>query len=175
MLKEYQRSTLAAVGVTSIYWSFDPLMAKNAYFNINRLGATIVEYVPDMYGMTASPLHLGMPTDRLIVRLDTSAPGGSPVMLSVDAGLPILTPAPGREDNLLMIGELTPPTVLLEMPTEILDVLERSPAAAQMWRFAVRDNFRWALRRGYSVAGVYRNPNVDRAFYVLARGTATTD
>jgi predicted GNAT superfamily acetyltransferase len=171
MLKEYQRSALATLGVTRIFWSFDPLMAKNAHFNINRLGATVVEYMPDMYGTTASPLHLGMATDRLIVRLDTAAPPRSPSGIASDHGLPILTPFPRLNDVTLSVGDWTPDVVLIEMPTEVLDVLERAPVSAQTWRLAVRDHFRWALKRGYSVTGVYRNTSTDRAFYVLSRGT----
>ncbi len=94
MLKEYQRDTLAELGVRRMFWSFDPLMAKNAYFNFNRLGASVVEYVPDMYGTTASPLHLGLPTDRIVVTTSTSAVeadrhpsrnGQTPVAVSVPA------------------------------------------------------------------------------------------
>jgi predicted GNAT superfamily acetyltransferase len=170
MLKEYQRTTVAAMGVTRIYWSFDPLMAKNAHFNINRLGATVTEYVPDMYGTTASPLHLGMATDRLIVRLDTAAPPRSTVKIGSDHGLPILTPFPRLNDVTLSVGDWSPDVVLIELPTEVLQVLERSPGSAQTWRLAVRDHFRWALKRGYSVTGFHRNAS-DRAFYVLFRGT----
>ena len=171
MLKEYQRATLAAMDVTRIYWSFDPLMAKNAHFNINRLGATVTEYVPDMYGTTASPLHLGMATDRLIVRLDTPPSPRSTMKIGSDHGLPILTPFPRLNDVTLSVGDWSPDVVLIEMPTEVLQVLERSPSSAQTWRLAVRDHFRWALKRGYSVTGVHRNAASDRAFYVLSRGT----
>jgi predicted GNAT superfamily acetyltransferase len=170
MLKEYQRVAMAAIGVTHIYWSFDPLMAKNAYFNINRLGAVVTEYVPDMYGTTASPLHLGMATDRLIVRLDTAAPPRPAKKIASDHGLPILTPFPRLNDVTLSVGDWSPEVVLVEMPTEVMEVLERSPGSAQTWRLAVRDHFRWALKRGYSVTGVHRNPSVDRTFYTLARG-----
>jgi len=171
MLKEYQRATLATIGVTRIYWSFDPLMAKNAYFNINRLGAIVTEYVPDMYGTTASPLHLGMATDRLIVRLDTAAPPRAMRLVPSEHGLPILTPFPRLDDLTLSVGDWSPDVVLIEMPTEVLEVLERSPGSAQTWRLAVRDHFRWALKRGYSVIGVHRNASTDRAFYTLARPT----
>jgi predicted GNAT superfamily acetyltransferase len=171
MLKEYQRSVLSAAGVTHVYWSFDPLMAKNAHFNINRLGATVEEYVSDMYGVTESPLHLGMATDRLIVRLDTDAPPRAPVRIATDQGLSVLTPFPRLNDVSLSVGDWSPDVVLIEMPTEILEVLERSPSTAQTWRLAVRDHFRWAVKRGYSVTGVHRNAAGDRAFYVLSRAT----
>jgi predicted GNAT superfamily acetyltransferase len=169
MLKEYQRATLEEMGITRIYWSFDPLMAKNAHFNINRLGASVVEYVQDMYGTTASPLHLGMATDRLIVCLDSSEQRRSIATIPSELGIPILSPFPRPSDVTLSVGDWSPNVVLIEMPTEILDLLGQSPAAAQTWRLAVRDNFGWAMQRGYSVTGVHRSTTVDRAFYILTR------
>jgi predicted GNAT superfamily acetyltransferase len=65
-LKEYQRDLLIPLGVELIYWTFDPLVAKNAHLNLNRLGAEVVEYVVDMYGRTGSALH-ALGTDRLVV------------------------------------------------------------------------------------------------------------
>ena len=169
MLKEYQRNAVAAIGVTRIYWSFDPLMSKNAYFNVNRLGAVVTEYIPDMYGTTGSPLHLGMATDRLIVRLDAVPTPRPTPRITSDHGLPVLTPFPRLSDVTLSVGDWSPDVVLIEMPTEVLTVLERSPGAAHTWRLAVRDHFRWALKRGYSVTSVFRNATTDRAFYVLTR------
>jgi chorismate synthase len=67
-LKAFQRDAVVARGVTEMYWTYDPLVARNAHFNINRLGAEIVEYVPDMYGTTGSALHGNVPTDRFVVR-----------------------------------------------------------------------------------------------------------
>jgi predicted GNAT superfamily acetyltransferase len=174
MLKEYQRSTLAEIGVTRIFWSFDPLMAKNAYFNINRLGAAVVEYVPDMYGTTASPLHLGMATDRLVVCLDSVAHSPTPTVLSSESGIPILTPFRRLPDAAFSAGDSTPSVVLIEIPTEVLNVLERSPSDAHTWRLAVRDHFRWALQRGYSVTGIHRSPSVDRTFYILSAGSGAS-
>jgi len=71
-LKDYQRAELARLGIRSMYWTFDPLIAKNAHFNLNRLGARVVEYVPDMYGTTKSPLHHGLATDRFVVVCSTT-------------------------------------------------------------------------------------------------------
>src|SRR5687768_13007734 len=65
-LKRYQRDFLLARGVHKVYWTFDPLDAKNAYVNFVRLGVTAREYRVDMYGQTDSPLHHGIGTDRLI-------------------------------------------------------------------------------------------------------------
>lgn len=65
-LKAYQREELISRGVTRMHWTFDPLEAKNAHFNLNKLGAVAGEYVRDMYGRTDSPLHRGIGTDRFV-------------------------------------------------------------------------------------------------------------
>ena len=63
-LKLRQREDALARGIALIEWTFDPLELKNAFFNIERLGAIVRRYVPNQYGITASPLHGGLPTDR---------------------------------------------------------------------------------------------------------------
>src|SRR5262245_51663036 len=70
-LKEYQRDTVRELGASVIYWTYDPLIARNAHLNFNRLGVRVAEYVEDMYGVTDSALHGGVPTDRLIVAWPT--------------------------------------------------------------------------------------------------------
>jgi len=66
MLKSAQREDALARGISLIEWSFDPFEAKNAYFNLEVLGAIVRTYVPNMYGITASPLHADLPTDRCV-------------------------------------------------------------------------------------------------------------
>lgn len=66
-LKLAQREDALRRDIRLIEWTFDPLEAKNAHFNINRLGAISRRYIPNFYGITTSPLHRGMPTDRLLV------------------------------------------------------------------------------------------------------------
>ncbi len=66
-LKLFQREDALRRGFRLIEWTFDPLETKNAHFNINRLGAICRKYIPNFYGITSSPLHHGMPTDRLLV------------------------------------------------------------------------------------------------------------
>lgn len=63
-LKVRQREDALARGIKLIEWTFDPLEVKNAFFNIERLGAIVRRYNPNQYGLTASPLHGGLPTDR---------------------------------------------------------------------------------------------------------------
>ncbi len=65
-LKLTQRDEALSRGITLIEWTFDPLELKNAFFNVERLGAIVRRYHPNQYGVTASPLHGGLPTDRCI-------------------------------------------------------------------------------------------------------------
>jgi predicted GNAT superfamily acetyltransferase len=66
MLKLAQREDALARGISLIEWTFDPLQARNAYFNLCRLGVVVRRYLIDVYGSTSSPLHAGLPTDRLV-------------------------------------------------------------------------------------------------------------
>jgi len=65
-LKLAQRDDALARGIPLIEWSFDPFEAKNAYFNLERLGAMVRTYVPNMYGLRTSILDTDLPTDRCI-------------------------------------------------------------------------------------------------------------
>lgn len=65
-LKLFQREDALRRGIRLIEWTFDPFETKNAHFNINRLGAISRRYIPNFYGITSSPLHHGLPTDRLL-------------------------------------------------------------------------------------------------------------
>jgi predicted GNAT superfamily acetyltransferase len=65
-LKFTQREDALRHGINLIEWTFDPLELKNAHFNFNRLGAIARVYIPNCYGITDSPLHAGLPTDRLV-------------------------------------------------------------------------------------------------------------
>src|SRR5271168_211692 len=65
-LKLFQREDALGRGIRLIVWTFDPLEIRNAHFNLNRLGAIARKYLPNLYGLTTSPLHRGLPTDRLL-------------------------------------------------------------------------------------------------------------
>lgn len=65
-LKLAQRSDALERGIRLIEWTFDPLEIKNAWLNIERLGAIARRYNPNQYGMSSSPLQGGLPTDRLV-------------------------------------------------------------------------------------------------------------
>jgi predicted GNAT superfamily acetyltransferase len=172
LLKEAQRAELAKRGVRRMSWTFDPLVAKNAYLNLNRLGARVVEYVPNMYGTTTSPLHYGIATDRLVVSVDTQAT--APIRHAVEAmpaRKPVLTPEVQDGDVALDASSL-PAALWIEIPSDIRQVIEQAPSAAAAWRMAVREHFQWALARGYEVKELQRDAVASRSFYLLQREVA---
>ena len=65
-LKLFQREEALSRDIRLIEWTFDPLETRNAHFNLNRLGAIVRTYIPNFYGVTTSPLHRNLPTDRLL-------------------------------------------------------------------------------------------------------------
>ena len=65
-MKLYQREEALARGFELMEWTFDPLEIKNAYLNIEKLGAIVRRYNVNQYGITSSPLQGGLPTDRLV-------------------------------------------------------------------------------------------------------------
>lgn len=125
-LKQYQRNAMLARGVDRIYWSFDPLDAKNAHINFNRLGIYAREYVVDMYGETASPLHHGIGTDRLIALWDLASPQ-----------------RPAKTEK------------SIEIPADIHAVKHADAAAARAWRDRTRAQFLELLPE-YIVTGFER-------------------
>jgi predicted GNAT superfamily acetyltransferase len=97
-LKLFQREEALSRGIRLIEWTFDPLELRNAHFNLNRLGAICRQYRPNLYGVTSSPLHRGIPTDRLVAEwwLDSprvlSAVRGEKLALPGDTAPPVEIP-----------------------------------------------------------------------------------
>ncbi len=171
-LKFAQRKAAAAMGVAAVYWSFDPLVGRNAYFNLNQLGASVIEYVPDMYGTTNSVLHrLG--TDRFIARWDLGDDPGVVVRERRDmvagAGTMgrVVVGVPG-ECGVLPVGA---DVVEAVVPADIRSVEERCLDEALAWRSANRMAFVGLLGEGFEVVGFIRGREYGR--YVLKRGAGS--
>ena len=172
-LKLDQRRRLLEQGVELAYWTYDPLVARNANLNLNRLGATPTEYVIDMYGDTGSALHQGLATDRLIVtwRLSdarvAAAVAGRPPTPPVTAGTPLVSVDAVHGDAETDLPDA--PVVRLAIPNCIDTVKARSPDEARRWQAHLRRAFPRYLHAGYAVAGFVRGE--DLAWYVLTSST----
>jgi predicted GNAT superfamily acetyltransferase len=167
-LKYFQRDALRPLGVSVIYWTYDPLVARNAYFNLMQLGTDIVEYVKDFYGAsTSSVLHQGVGTDRFVVawRIDVDTEmRAAPTLPPVHA-----TEIPILNDGLP--GGDRPPRVRVAIPLHIDKVQQQSLADAAAWRVRTRPAFQWALANGYRIVAFQRDDAHDRGLYELNRQT----
>jgi len=179
-LKEFQREAVRSLGATRIYWTYDPLVARNAHFNLNRLGVRVAEYVPDMYGTnTGSELHSGVGTDRFIVDWPIGPPRharpGTPHEVKPGEGslhdTPILNARTedGRDPDVARFSAFLPPIVRIEIPHDIFSVLAESATRAARWRKTTRLAFQWALASGYTVERFEHNGGDGRGFYCLTR------
>jgi predicted GNAT superfamily acetyltransferase len=167
-LKELQREEIARRGVSRVLWTFDPLQARNAHLNFNRLGVRIIDYVENMYGITASPLHHGLATDRLVVMMPTTLGNGdSRPAWHENGAVPILTPFPRPGDITIDLDDTPVPAVLIEIPYDLQDLIARAPDVAGTWRRATRESFLRAIKHRYDVVGLKRDLTTNRAFYEL--------
>lgn len=150
-LKEYQRRAVAAVGATSVVWTFDPLMARNAHLNFNVFGARAIEYVPDMYGHgTGSDLHRGVGTDRFLMEWPVD-----------DAEL-------ARQRSAAAAERLSP-ALRIAVPADFTSILRSDPVEAKRWRDVTRAAFTSAIGEGMRVVGFERAAGDGPGYYLLAR------
>jgi predicted GNAT superfamily acetyltransferase len=162
-LKHYQRDLVRAVGVDTMYWTFDPLVARNAHLNLNRLGARAVEYVANMYGSdTGSPLHGGLATDRVVVAWDLTSALGTPQRARRSGVLVIRIAA----DGLPSLDQLPrAPRVRIAIPHD----LEAEPNDChEAWRAVTREAFLTYLNWGYEVVGFRRGDGNELPCYELS-------
>src|SRR5579884_1060820 len=148
MLKLEQRRDALARGIELMEWTFDPLEIKNAYFNIERLGAIVRRYVFNQYGATTSPLHGGLPTDRCVAEWWLSSPRVDAIL----AGWPLPRTAIDRR---------------ISVPADIAEVRRQRPAEARSVQQRIGEAFTDAFRGGLTVIGFERR--AEEATYLLGK------
>jgi predicted GNAT superfamily acetyltransferase len=182
-LKLEQRARAIGQGIDVIAWTFDPLQAGNAAFNLEALGAEAGEYVEDVYGASDSPLHAGAPTDRLVAewRLTTDKVRAAAGEI---AGRPPGPPARGPTRHIHRVTRHGPwlvpdgepdlsfsaDVVGIRVPPAFTEMLRERPDLARAWRAATRQSFSAAFVRGYRAVGFERDEVMGGGSYVLRRG-----
>lgn len=163
-LKWFQRSWALEQGLDRIKWTFDPLMQANARFNLHHLGATAGRYLVDFYGVSESPLHGGLATDRFGAvwnlrdpRVERLAAGQAAPLLKDGEPAPglLYTLDPHEEvemvpaDGTCTLAEGSTPWLWAPIPHDLLDLVSRAHGAAMCWRERTRAHFTAALEAGY--------------------------
>ncbi len=163
-LKQHQRAWAQARGMRRITWTFDPLVRSNAHFNLDRLGARIVRFVPDFYGSLDDGLNGADETDRCVVSWELAAmacpaPPVTSGELLADGSHRVALAADA--DGAPLLGESAWPALLVATPADIVELRRSSPHLAVRWRHAVRDAFSAAFAAGLeadriTIDGAYR-------------------
>jgi predicted GNAT superfamily acetyltransferase len=135
-LKLRQREEALERGIELIEWTFDPLELKNAFFNLERLGAVVRRYAENQYGVTASPLHGGLPTDRCIAEWWI----GSPRVRAVLAGETVARRVAER----------------IVFPADIARIRSEERGRAREIQKINGEKFQRAFERGLAVTGFER-------------------
>jgi predicted GNAT superfamily acetyltransferase len=174
-LKLHQRAWALARGITTITWTFDPLVCRNAYFNIVKLAAVPAEYLPDFYGVMDDIINAGDDSDRLLVHwpLTTGAVNHASQGAAAGADAALLRAAGAAvaldidADGQPMVGEPGPEaaTVLVRVPRDIEAIRRQDAAAARRWRQTVRHVLGGLMAEGGQVTGFDRD-----GWYVVERG-----
>jgi len=117
-MKNHQKQWAIDAGLTAITWTFDPLVRRNAWFNIERLGAHAVEFHINFYGPLNDEINGDDETDRLLARWNI----GSPQTRGTDVE-----------------------TIFVETPTDIVQLRRTDPEAARAWRLKMREQLSQAF------------------------------
>jgi predicted GNAT superfamily acetyltransferase len=134
-LKLHQRHWAQQNGIDWIVWTFDPLVRRNAWFNLAVLGVDVCDYEPGFYGDMSDDINSGDVSDRLVVAWEMVRPlPDSPVDRSGTAG----------------------PIDLVPTPEDIVELRRTDPAAAARWRSSTRIALTEALDAGRPIIGFTR-------------------
>jgi predicted GNAT superfamily acetyltransferase len=160
-LKQHQRRWCLERGVKVIEWTTDPLIGRNAYFNLTKLGARAERYLVNVYGAMTDGINAGEESDRWLIRWQLEASRGDEpdletlrregaVVLSVGgAGEPVETSISSR-------------VLLCQVPEDIVALRRSDPSLARAWRMALRRALTDSIAAGYAVTGATRS-----GWYVL--------
>lgn len=199
-LKRAQWQMVRHQGLDHVTWTYDPLLSRNAYLNIAKLGAVCTTYRRSEYGEMRDGLNAGLPSDRFQVdwwintrRVESRLGKRSRPTLKLThvarSGLRPLYPLQPSTDNpsaplrasLPHPPEHLPPfddrLLLAEIPGDFMELKSKDFALARDWRFFTRELFENAFKANYIVTDFVfdKNNGSPRGLYVLTHGESTLD
>jgi len=171
-LKQHQRRWCLARQVKVMEWTTDPLVRRNVYFNLIKLGAEAPEYLVDFYGEMRDGINAGDQSDRILIRwhleserAEAAADGrlAEPDVEKLRGwnSETILRVGPRGEP---LVGPSTARVLLCQVPDDIVALRHRDQGLAREWRMSLRVALGSALADGYAITGATRS-----GWYVLER------
>ena len=169
-LKQFQRGWALEHGALTVRWTADPLVRMNMFFNLVKLGATIVAYHDDFYGPIVDSLNSGEETDRVVVRWDLTS---DRVVAAAEGDHTAALPAGDRDRCVILqadsagapvLAAIDGDTLLAWIPEDIVRLREAEPATAHAWRRALRHTAGRCLAVGFRAETITRD-----GWFVLTR------
>lgn len=172
-LKLHQRFWALERDLSTIAWTFDPLIRRNAHFNLAKLAGSAVTYLPDFYGRMRDGINLGQDSDRILVHWDLTAPevieacrgravsSKALAVLQVGATVALGVGPDGEPEP----AAPTTATVLIAVPEDVEELRVRHPEIGARWRTMLRQSLVDAFENGARIVGFDR-----RGWYVLQHG-----
>jgi predicted GNAT superfamily acetyltransferase len=158
-LKQFQRSWALERGIDTILWTADPLVRGNAFFNVVKLGASMVDYHENFYGVLDDGLNAG-DSDRVVLRWDLAseravrAAAGSHEEAVIGEGRVVLR---AGEDDAPVTASVDGAVLIAWIPPNIVDIREQDPELAAAWRRALRGTVGRALAEEFRVEAMTRD------------------
>ncbi|MEU4331929.1 GNAT family N-acetyltransferase [Nonomuraea dietziae] len=156
-LKRHQRRWALDRGLDRITWTYDPLVRRNAHFNLTKLGARPEKYLPSFYGVMDDAVNKGDDSDRLLAVWRLGAP---PSPFTVEGARVALREEAGRPVE----GSMDARVLLVAVPEDVESLRKEDAGAAKAWRHAVRDVLGGLLDGGARVTGFHA-----KSYYVVER------
>ena len=155
-LKYHQRAWCLRHGIDTITWTFDPLVARNAYFNIHRLGAAAAEYLPNFYGEMTDGINHGQDSDRMLLVWDLPREPGARLAEDTSAEARALRNEAGVP-RLSLESIRSAQRVRVEIPSDIEAMRVDHPDQAALWRPALRNALAHLMNDGWQVTDFARS------------------
>jgi len=191
-LKRAQWQMVRHQSLDHITWTYDPLLSRNAYLNIAKLGAVCTTYRRSEYGEMRDRLNTGLPSDRFQVdwwintrRVESRLDKSSRPSLNLDhvmrTGLRPFYTLQSSTDGLPRPPEHVPPfddrLLLTEIPGDFIDLKSKDFALARDWRFFTRELFETAFKSNFIITDFIfdNNEGIPRGLYILTHGESTLE
>lgn len=188
-LKRAQWQMVRKQGLDRITWTYDPLLSRNGYLNIGRLGAVCNTYLPELYGQMRDGLNTGLASDRFqvdwwvnthrVYGCLTSQSRPRLTLADVEAASVQSLYSVGFQSGFIRpespIGAPARNLLMAEIPSDFLKLKAKDPALALEWRMFSREVFQTCFANGYIVTDFIHDASRERPIsaYILTYGEAT--
>ena len=183
-IKREQRIQVLGRGLDRITWTYDPIEARNAAFNMRKLGVVADRYLEDVYGLSSGPVHGGLPTDRIAVTWNLKS--AKVRRLAGDDPAPAEPPPEdarafnrtevdddGRRKPTAWEWDAAETPALVEIPSDIQALKLEARPLAKAWRMHIREGLGRLFEEGYRINGFHLTDDAERrAFYRLTKVAA---